>query len=114
MKIYNFLKQLNDRFLTSTDKERMVENFFRKREELHVCDLELTPIFLGMTIHLKNIDARGFFSERKELLMGVADSSYAKYLAPESFQGDVVTVDDEKCLNDVPAAVVETCRTGVW
>ena len=107
MKIYDLLKQLNDRFPTSTDKERMVENLFRKREELHVCDLDLALIFLDMTIHFKNIDARGFFGERKELLMAVADSSYAKYFAPELFQGDVVTVDDEKRSNDVTAAVVE-------
>ena len=77
MKIYDLLKQLNDRFPTSTDKERMVENLFRKREELHVCDLDLALIFLGMTIHFKSIDARGFFGERKELLMAVANYSKA-------------------------------------
>ena len=65
MKVYDLLKQLNDRFPTSTDKERMVENFFRKREELHVCDLDLALIFLGMTIHFKNIDARGFLASEK-------------------------------------------------
>lgn len=107
MKIYDLLKQLNDRFPTSTDKDRMIENFFRKKDELHVCDLDMALILLGMTIRFGNIDARGFFGERKELLVAIVDSSYAKYFASELFRTDVITVDDEKRSKDIAEAVIE-------
>ena len=106
MKIINLLKQLKDRFPTLTDKKRMVENLFKKREELHICDFDLALVFIGIATHF-NIDTREFFNERKELIIAIADSSYAKYFAPDLFQSDVFVVDDEKRSNDVVAAVAD-------
>jgi hypothetical protein len=105
MKVYDFLNILDDRFPTSTDKERMAENFLRKKDELHVCDLDLALIFLGMAIRFGNIDIKVLLVERHELLTAIADSSYAKYFAPELFQTDVITVDDAKRAKDVTEAV---------
>ena len=107
MKIYELLKQLNDRFPTSTDKERMIENLFRKRGDLHICDLDLALIFIGITVHFKSVDARSFFGQRKELIAAIVDSSFAKIFAPEMFLGDVTTVDDDERCEDVTKAVIE-------
>lgn len=112
MKILELLRQLDNRFPTVSDKERMVENLFRKRDDLHICDLDLALVFIAITIQFKNIDARLYFSEREELIEALIDSSYAKYFAPELFQSDVITVDEQKRQSEVRETVVESLSNG--
>lgn len=107
MTINDLLKQLNERFPTSSDKKRMVENLFRKREELHICDLDLALIFLGIAMYLGTSDQIAYFAERHELLMAIVDSSYARYFAPHLFDSDVVTVDDAKRSEELLQAVTD-------
>ena len=79
MTIAELLKKINERFPSSTEKERMVENLYTKRSELHISDLDLALIFIGITIYFKNISALSLFAERKELLLAIVDSSFAKF-----------------------------------
>ena len=111
MKICDLLKQLKERFPTVSDMERVAENTFKRNNELHICDLDLALIFLGMTFQYKNLNFRRFFAERTELLNAIADSSYAKYFAPELFAGDVISVDDEKRSKEIFDAVAEAIVT---
>jgi len=105
MTIKDLLIRLNERFPTSTDKKRMVENLFKKREELHVCDLDLALVFLGIALYLKTTDQIAYFLERHELIAAIADSSYAKFFAPHLFLTDVITVDDDKRNEELVEAV---------
>ena len=108
MKVIDLIKQIKDRFPTKTDKDRMAENLFRKREELHICDLDLALIYIALTIKFDGLDYRYYFNQRKELTFAIADSSYAKYFAPEFFENDVLTVDDQKNEEEVRKSVVES------
>ena len=107
MKIYELLKQLNDRFPTPIDKERMVENFFKRKDDLHINDLDLALVFVGMRIHFGSIDIRDYFTRNPELLNAIVDSSYAQVFAPSLFQVDVVTVNDDERNKQIRNTVLE-------
>ena len=96
MIINDLLEQLKERFPTPYDKKIMVDNLFKKREELHICDLDLSLIFLGIALFLGTSEQLYYFRRHDELIMSIVDSSYAKYFAPHLFISDVTTVDDTK------------------
>ena len=96
MIINDLLEQLKERFPTTYDKKIMVDNLFKKREELHICDLDLSLIFLGIALFLGTSEQLYYFRRHDELIMSIVDSSYAKYFAPHLFISDVTTVDDAK------------------
>ena len=106
MKIVELLKKINERFPTSSDKNRAIDQLFNKSNELHVCDLDLALIFIAASFQFRNVDARAFFVEREELFNALIDSSYVRYFAPELFASDIVTVDDKQRQKEIEEAVL--------
>ena len=112
MKIIALLKQLYERFPTETEQQRMAENFFRKREELRLCDLDLALLFIGMTMHFEAIDARPFLFERTAFIDALVDSSYARFFAPAFFENDMTSINEEERKKELREAVEQSIREG--
>lgn len=112
MKIKELLQKVEERFPTTAEQERLAENLFKRREELHICDLDLSLILIGMKIQFQSVGTIHYFGERPELVSSIVDSSYAKYFAPELFQSDVVTVDDKQRLEDLFKIISESILIG--
>lgn len=106
-----FLQAVEERFPTDSDKRRACDKLFNKKNDLHVCDLDLALLFILLSMY-SGYSIPCFFDERKDLLKALVDSSFAKLLAPEQFKTDVVTVDDEKRFQEVSESIVNNliCR----
>ncbi len=112
MKINELLETLKTRFPTESDRTLMAENFYKRRKELHVCDLDMALILLGMSCNFGAGATNELVGSTRELLNAVKDSSYAKLLAPLSFKDDLVTVDEEKRRKEIEHEVGVNIRKG--
>ncbi len=112
MKISAILEALTTRFPTQSDRKLMVENFFKRRKELHVCDLDMALILLGMAYRFDAGATNELVSKTPELLNAVKDSSYAKVLAPLCFKDDLVSVDEEKRLKELEEEISTRIKKG--
>ncbi len=112
MKIAELLDQLRTRFPTKSDRILMVENFYKKRKELHICDLDAALILLGMAFHFEVGNTNVFVSNTPELLSAIKDSSYVKLLAPGAFKDDIVTVDREQRQKEIDEEVTQRVAKG--
>ena len=112
MKIIDLIKKINERFPTPADKQRCFDNLVNKSNELHICDLDLALILLGMMFHFKIVDGRRIFVERTELLEAIIDSSYVYYFAASLFADETITLDEEKRASDIAKLAAENLLNG--
>ena len=98
MIITELIKAIEAKFPSKDEQSKMIENLIRKKNELHICDLDFVLILLGFSDYFNVRHPIEYLKGHNELLLSIVDSSLAKYFAPNFFKTDAVPVDDnERC-----------------
>ncbi|HBD06369.1 MAG TPA: hypothetical protein DCY93_03050, partial [Firmicutes bacterium] len=80
MKICEFIKQFDERYPSLLEKERALENLLKRKEELHICDLDCSLIILVMINNYNDLNIKNVLNEHKEILNAALDYLHGKYL----------------------------------